>query len=117
MNILIIDDSAMARAMLGDMFEAEGADVSLAASGEEGVNKAAEEKADIVVVDNVLPDTNGLEVCRRIRASEGAGIRIVLMTGSIEKVDVAEAEEAGANACVAKTPDFGLIRAAALDNG
>jgi len=62
-----------------------------------------------------MPDTDGIEVCRRLREAAGTReTRIVLMTGSIDKVDAAEAEKAGADTCVEKTPDFGLILEAVL---
>jgi CheY-like chemotaxis protein len=116
-KVLIIDDSATVRAMLRDLFEEEGLEVLEAATGAEGMEKVFSERPDIALVDNILPDTDGLEVCRRIRMSVGADVRVVFMTGSMEKIDYAAAKVSGADAWAAKTPDFGPILSAALDKG
>ena len=60
--------------------------VEIATSGEEGLRKAESSRPDLVVLDLMLPNLDGLEVCRRIRSNNGlAGTAIVMMTAKGEE--------------------------------
>ena len=69
-KVLIVEDDAFLREMLVSRLEKEGFKVIFAKDGEEGVNKAVEEKPDIIVLDIILPGIDGFEVLRRLREEE-----------------------------------------------
>jgi len=71
---LIIEDNESNRYMAAFLLAKSGLEIIEAATGEEGVQKALEHRPDIIIVDIQLPDINGLEVTRRIRASELDGL-------------------------------------------
>ncbi len=66
-NVLIIDDSATIRRMLEFVLRDEN-DVATADSGALGLKKAAEQNPDLIVLDVMMPDMDGHEVCRRLKA-------------------------------------------------
>ncbi len=65
-RVLIVDDEHSITRMMAMMLETRGYDVDIATSGEEAIRKAVE-KPDLILLDLVLPDLEGFEVCRRIR--------------------------------------------------
>ncbi len=106
-KILIVedneDDLIIAKRYLA---KAGFTEIVFAGNVEDGVKKAVEEKPDIVITDTLLPDSNGFEVCRRIREACGsAGPKIIIVTGSIDAVDAVKARKVGADDYCAKTSD------------
>src|SRR6516162_5229643 len=69
-SILYVDDDADTRQAFGWLFRSAGFQVKEAATGSEAL-RLAEERPDLVVLDVNLPDINGFEVCRRIKAGPG----------------------------------------------
>jgi two-component system, OmpR family, KDP operon response regulator KdpE len=67
-HILVIDDDVSIRRLLRSSLTKRGYRVSVAASGEEGLDIAAGDPAAAVILDLDLPDTNGLEVCHQLRS-------------------------------------------------
>jgi len=109
-KILIIEDSRLQAKMAEEQFTKEGYEVVLAADGKEGVQKAVSEKPDLVVIDTILPDIDGFEVCRQIKANEASsGTKTIVTTGSINAVDAGKAREAGADDYAVKTADYGAL--------
>jgi CheY-like chemotaxis protein len=68
-DILVVDDSLTVRAMVADVLRAEGHRVQEAKNGREALAKVAEHGPDLVVLDVMMPEMNGYEVCRKLRAS------------------------------------------------
>src|SRR5271165_2723928 len=114
--IVIDDDRSLLRAVRVGL-AARGHEVSVAASGEEGLSKAALDEPEIVLLDLGLPDLDGLEVCHRIRQWSTVPIIVLSATG-LESRKVA-ALDIGASDYVTKpfgTPELGArIRAAIRD--
>jgi DNA-binding response OmpR family regulator len=110
-KILIIDDNEQDRKIIQRFLTKAGYDASVtAATGEEGLEKAASEKPDLVVIDTMLPGINGFEVCRRIRQTHGESEpKTVIITGQVDAVDAVEARRSGANDYCAKTRDYGPL--------
>jgi two-component system KDP operon response regulator KdpE len=87
MKVLVIDDEPQIRRGLRVGLERHGYTVLLAASGEEGLDVAAEHSPEIVILDLAMPEMDGLEVCRRLR--EWSRVPIVVLSvreGAEEKI-------------------------------
>lgn len=111
-TILIIDDSMTFREELHSVFERAGYAVLLAASGEEGLRVAAEQRPSAVVVDGVLPGIDGATVIRRMRLDAALrGIPCLLLTASEDRGAELRALDAGADAFVRKDEDVEIILA------
>lgn len=102
-NILVVeDDSALAEVLVYNIRNA-GYEVTLARDGKEGLQKAELKKPDLVILDLMLPEIDGLEVCRRIRANAAIRQTIVLMlTAKSEETDEVVGFAVGADDYVSK---------------
>jgi DNA-binding response OmpR family regulator len=81
-KILIVDDSLMLLSFVKDVLLDAGYDVSSASTGEEAVGAAQTDQPDLVLLDFILPDMKGDEVCRRLLENPGtAAIPVVYMSG------------------------------------
>ena len=79
--ILLVEDNETSMYLIGFILKNNGHEVIEARSGEEGVALAIKEKPDLIIMDIQLPDIDGLEATKRIRASEeGNEIPIVALT-------------------------------------
>lgn len=65
--VLIVDDHAIVRRMVSSMFENQGFRVCNAENGAEAVQKAQEEKPDLIILDMLMPIMNGIETARALR--------------------------------------------------
>ncbi len=96
-KILIVEDDAALRETLKSFLETEGFEVITADDGEKGCQLALEEKIDLVVLDVSLPDLNGFEVCRKIRA-QGLMTPVFMLSGEKkEELDKALGLDIGAD--------------------
>jgi len=94
--VLIVDDVPDNLAMLHDALDAAGYTVLVATSGATALQRAAQAEPDIVLLDAVMPDMDGFEVARRLKAGpETAHIPIVFMTGLTDTEHVLAAFDAG----------------------
>ena len=84
-TILIIDDEAQIRRAVKNTFQAAGAKVIEAATGSEGIDRAAAERPDLIILDLGLPDIAGADVCREIRKWAGAPILVLSARHSDEE--------------------------------
>lgn len=99
-QILLIDDDLRLAAMLRDYLGGEDFIVAHADSGAAGIRRHEGETFDAIVLDVRLPDVDGFEVCRQIRAS--AGTPILMLTANGESTDRILGLEMGADDCVPK---------------
>jgi DNA-binding response OmpR family regulator len=106
-KILVIDDNRQDR-MIMKVFLARAGyeEVSMAESGEEGLEKAISEKPDLVITDTILPGIDGFEVCRRVKESQIPSTpKVIILTGTIDAVDAVKARKMGADDYCVKTAD------------
>jgi signal transduction histidine kinase len=102
-RILLVEDNTDARETLRDLLELHGHEVHEAASGPDGVEMALRLRPDLSLIDIGLPELDGYEVARRIRASvEGHTLQLVALTGYGQPEDRRRAEEAGFDEHLAK---------------
>jgi two-component system, OmpR family, response regulator len=80
MRLLIVEDDAPLASGLQRILEAEGHAVDVTARGEEAVLAAAQEKFDLVILDIGLPQMDGFEVLRRLRAGPGGPMPVLVLT-------------------------------------
>jgi CheY-like chemotaxis protein len=101
--ILVADDDADVRELVGFRLEHAGHEVIVAADGEEAVALALERRPDLCVVDVMMPKLDGLEVTERLRATpELADTPILLLTASVHDSAVQRGMDAGADDYIAK---------------
>jgi len=101
--ILVVDDEHDFRAIMSHVLVSGGYDVITAQDGTEGLRLFAERRPDLVVLDGHLPDIDGFEVCRRLRATPaGAKVPVLLCTVRSALSTVAAGLEAGATGYVLK---------------
>ena len=119
MRVLIIDDHALFRVGLQGLLEQRGIEVADAvASGSEGIQRVAELKPDIVLLDLRMPDMGGLEVLQKLRESESA-IPVVMLTTSNEEADLIKSLRSGAQGYLLKDmePDELVSALRDIENG
>ncbi|HVT83283.1 MAG TPA: response regulator [Phycisphaerae bacterium] len=108
--ILLIEDSITFAGELREALEAQGYDVALGRSGEEGLQLAADLKPDLAIIDQIMPGCDGSEVIRRLRAD--AALRrlpCLLLTASDRREDELRALAAGADAYLQKDTGIPVI--------
>ncbi len=112
MRILIVEDDRDARDMLQVLLELDGHEVVQAANGEEGWQAYTQGNFSVILSDWVMPDVDGLELCRRIRAAEKPLYSyVILLTALQGKSNYLEAMRAGADDFVTKPYDHDELRA------
>jgi two-component system, sensor histidine kinase and response regulator len=96
-KILIIDDLPDNVFLLQDRLEIEGYEVLTAYDGKSGIEKAINETPDLILLDVMMPDMTGIEVCKTIVANPvTSNIPIILVTAKSGVEDTKEGLEAGA---------------------
>lgn len=111
MKILIAEDEPVSRHLLTSYLRQWGHDVAAAPDGAAAWRLFQEQAFLLVLSDWVMPEMDGLELIRHIRASEsGAYVYIILLTARAQKQDVIEGLESGANDFVTKPFDRGELR-------
>lgn len=100
-KILIIEDEEGLVMTLSDRLESEGFEVEIARDGESGRTKALGGGFDLILLDVMLPKTNGLDVCRDLRA-EGITSPVIMLTAKSETIDKVLGLKLGADDYLAK---------------
>ena len=102
-KLLLVEDDPALRELLGWNFEREGFDVAATADGEEALLLAEESPPDIVILDWMLEELSGIEVCRRMRRTpESSNLPIIMLTARGEEADRVRGLETGADDYVTK---------------
>ena len=99
-TILVVDDESTVRETLAEALETDGFRVVVAADGREALARFREERPDLVLLDLMLPELSGIEVCRIIRAE--SGVPIVMLTAKDSELDKVVGLELGADDYVTK---------------
>ena len=102
-HILIVEDEPAQREMLGYNLESEGYRISTAVNGEEALLLISEEAPDIIVLDWMLPNVSGIEVCRQVKSRpETREIPVIMLSARSEEGDKVRGLEIGADDYVTK---------------
>ncbi len=102
-TVLLVEDDPAQREMLAYNLEAEGFDVITADNGEDGLILVDENDPDLIVLDWMMPQLSGIEVCRRLKSnSKTRQIPVIMLSARAEEVDRVRGLETGADDYVVK---------------
>ncbi len=99
-TILVVDDEPTLRETLAEALEADGFGVITAVDGREALARFREHRPDLVVLDLMLPELSGVEVCRILRRE--SGVPILMLTARTSELDKVLGLELGADDYVTK---------------
>jgi DNA-binding response OmpR family regulator len=99
-RILLVEDDERIRTSIRMALEEEGYEVQEGASGEEALERFAEQPPDVVLIDLMLPGMDGFECCRQIRRT--SSVPVIVVTARTDTHDVVAGLEAGADDYVTK---------------
>ena len=101
-RLLVIEDNHDIASYIGSQFE-DHYSVSYATNGEEGFRRAVELVPDIIITDLMMPELNGIDLCRQIRSNEVVShIPIIVLTAKVSEEERLKGLEAGADAYLTK---------------
>jgi DNA-binding response OmpR family regulator len=102
-RVLIVDDEANIVAALDYLLRRSGYEVSVAATGDEALRQVEAFAPDLVLLDVMMPQKSGYEVCRRIRERpEWAAVKIVMLSAKGREAEVSKGMSLGADLYVTK---------------
>jgi DNA-binding response OmpR family regulator len=111
-KILIIEDDNDIRELIRLQLQLQNYQVSVAQNGQEAKNLYNNNQYDLFLVDRMLPDTSGLEICRELRSSSAtAKTPIILVTALAEPQNIIEGLDAGADDYITKPFDINILHA------
>ncbi len=99
-RVLVVDDDTTVREVVVSYLRAAGHDVVEAADGEAALSSQSDRRADLVVLDLMLPGISGIDVCRRLRAT--SDVPIIMLTARTDEPDRVSGLESGADDYVSK---------------
>src|SRR5215216_3234313 len=99
-TILVVEDAATLRETLVDALEVEGFRVIAAADGRQALTRFRADRPDLILLDLMLPELSGIEVCRIIRSE--SGVPIMMLTAKDSELDKVVGLELGADDYVTK---------------
>lgn len=111
-TILVVDDDATSRKILGSILLADGHELAFASYGLEALRQAANIIPDLVLLDAVLPGMDGFEICRRLRSDPLlAEVPVIIVTSLTDRDSRLQGIEAGADDFLSKPVDAVELKA------
>ena len=109
-KILVVDDDKYVSEFMNIILSQGGYEVVIAYDGLECIDKAEKEKPDLILLDFMMPNMDGLETLTNLKKSkETAGIPVIMVTASDDRNTVIRAQESGASDYVVKPIDKALL--------
>jgi two-component system response regulator MtrA len=105
-HILVVEDDPSAAGMLRDLLESSGYQVTVAANGSQAKSMVEEVRPDLVILDLMLPDMDGLVLCSELRSQAQSDIPIIVCSGTVRRRDAILALRLGADDFVQKPFDI-----------
>ena len=105
-RVLVVDDSAVIRALISVNLELEGFEVVTAVDGLDALDKIREEIPDVVTIDVVMPRLDGFDTVARLRADPRTShLKIAMVTACAQEADIRKGRSVGVDAYVTKPFD------------
>ena len=102
-KVMVVDDSPTELKMMSEPFLSQGYELITATDGDEAIQKAESDHPDLIVLDVVMPNVNGFNVCRHIKNSaELKDIKVILLTSKNQESDKFWGRKQGADAYMTK---------------
>ncbi|MFQ3675590.1 MAG: response regulator [Endomicrobiia bacterium] len=109
MNILIIDDDTEILDLLESFYTSLGHSVTVTTNSDEGLKKIATETFDLLMLDIVLPENDGITILKEVKKTD-PNLPVIMVTGYREADKVIEAFRNGAMDCLLKPFNFDYIK-------
>lgn len=102
-KILVCDDEPYILMALTDAVEMEGYDCITAVNGKEAIEKARDERPDLILLDVMMPYKDGYEVCDELKKDElTKDIPVIMLTAKSQQIDIQRGKEVGADDYITK---------------
>lgn len=106
-HILVIEDDPDIRELIGYNLKREGFETTLCSNGREGLQHALTKPVDLIILDLMMPELNGIEVCKRLREHpEKRAVPIIMLTAKSEETDIVYGLGVGADDYMTKPFSF-----------
>lgn len=105
-RILLIEDEKNVASFIKKGLEEEGFEVSVALDGLVGWNMAKSDRYDLLIIDRMLPEMNGTEICRRVREKYGFDLPVLMLTALASTDDIVAGLDTGADDYLTKPFHF-----------
>ncbi|MEM7116370.1 MAG: response regulator [Chloroflexota bacterium] len=107
MTILVVDDEPLLRRLLRSMLERSGFDVDEAKDGRDALSKIRDKVPDLMIVDYMMPEMDGPDICRAVRKQHHtAHVPVIMLSARSDERMAQSCLEAGANLCLQKPTGF-----------
>ncbi len=111
-RILLADDEPDMTRVIGKSLEISGYEVIIANDGIECISKARHEQPDVILLDNVMPNMDGLTALQKLRSSKRTeDIPVIIVTALADEDSIARAMKGGADSYVIKPFDYEMLLA------
>ena len=105
-KILIVDDDPLILDLFEFSFDQASFEIIRARNGREGLEKALKERVDLILLDVMMPDLNGHEVCRRIKDNPATrATKVIMVSAKVQKEEIEAGLRAGADEYITKPFD------------
>ncbi len=116
LRVLVVDDNVDAVRTAEALLTNEGHVVAIAFSGKQAYHTVGSFLPDVVITDLGMPNMDGLELCRMVRAKHGPQIRMIAVTGWDALEDIEKCKQAGFDAHVVKPLNWSQVHAILRDS-
>ena len=107
-KILIVEDAEPVGALIEDLLKQRGYQIMTAADGKKGLEAARKELPDLVICDVMVPELDGIELCRKLKSDPAASrVKVIMLSSLDRRKNIEAAFAAGAAEYVVKPFDNG----------
>ncbi len=105
-KILIVDDDPLILDLFEFSFDKARFEIIRAHNGREGLEKALKENVDLILLDVMMPDLNGYEVCRQVKNNPAtSATKVIMVSAKVQKEEIEAGIKAGADEYITKPFD------------
>ena len=108
-KILVVEDEEDMLSVMDLRLTSTGYEVVLAENCQQAMERFRESHPDLVMLDIMLPDGNGFDLCKQMKEESAQRAKIIMFTNKVQAIDVTRARQAGADDFIVKTSDLIFI--------